>query len=164
MRSLKKMPLAAVIACGIGGCTYPFAGPGGEVVVYPLLLPGPEQSWVEKAKVHFNHGQYGLAERYFRQAAERYKDNVEAWLGLAASYDHLKRFDEADRAYDTLQRMIGNTPALLNNLGYHYMLKGEFGSAEHSLLTAQSQDPDNPCIRANLALLADWKAAAGKSG
>lgn len=45
---------------------------------------------------------------------------------LAASYDHLKRFDEADRAYKVMTGMVGHTPAVLNNLVYHYMLKGDF--------------------------------------
>jgi Flp pilus assembly protein TadD len=170
MRALRIMPMAAIVAFSVAGCAYSgidgasMAGPSGEVIVYPVLQPGPEQDLVERAKAHFIHGEYGLAELNYRQAVERYKDNVEAWLGLAASYDHLKRFEEADRVYDVLQRRIGNTPALLNNLGYHYILKGEFGSAEHALLTAQSRDPDNLCIRANLALLADWKAAAGRAG
>jgi Flp pilus assembly protein TadD len=44
---------------------------------------------------------------------------------------------------------------LLNNLGYHYMLKGEFRSAGEALLSAQAREPDNPLIRANLVLLAD---------
>src|SRR5262249_51350243 len=100
----------------------------------------------------------------YRQAVERYRNNIEALLGLAASYDHLKRFDEAARLYEVLERKIGNTPTLLNNLGYHYMLKGEFASAEHALLRAQSLDPGNLCVRANLALLADWSAAAGRAG
>jgi Flp pilus assembly protein TadD len=123
---------------------------------------GPEQVWVEKAKENFRHGEYGLAERYFRQAVEERRNNTEAWLGLAASYDHLKRFDEADRAYEVLKKMAGSTPTILNNLGYHYMLKGEFANAEHALLTAQEKDPGNPLIRDNLALLSDWKAAAGR--
>jgi len=46
--------------------------------------------------------------------------------GLGGIYDHLKRFDEADRAYEVLQKMVGTTPQILNNLGYHYMLKGDF--------------------------------------
>jgi hypothetical protein len=55
---------------------------------------GPEQPLLDQAKVHFRNSEYGLAERYFRQAvAERYR-NVEAWLGLAASYDNLKVFSK----------------------------------------------------------------------
>ena len=42
------------------------------------------------------------------------------------------------------------------------MLKGEFEAAAQSLLDAQAQDPGNPSIRANLALLGSWQAAAGK--
>ena len=60
---------------------------------------GPEKVWLERAKDNFRRGEYGLAERYYRQAIEERHNNVEAWLGLAASYDRLKRFDEADRAY-----------------------------------------------------------------
>jgi Flp pilus assembly protein TadD len=123
---------------------------------------GPEQVWIDKAKENFRHGEYGLAERYFRRAIEERHSNAEAWLGLAASYDHLKRFDEADRAYDVLQKMAGATPQILNNLGYHYMLKGDFAAAERTLKAAQAQDPRNPAIQANLALLAEWKAGAGR--
>src|SRR5258706_7146851 len=170
MRALNTVSFAALVALSVAGCasgeteTVPLADSSGVVIVAPTFQSGPEQVWVDKAKAHFRHGEYGLAERYCRQAVEERQNNVEAWLGLAASYDHLKRFDLADRAYDVLHKMVGNTPTVLNNLGYHYMLKGEFGSAEHALLTAQSQEPNNLLIRANLALLADWKAAAGRSG
>ena len=172
MRALKMISAAAVVALSVAGCSYDMTDnfpvapvpPTGDVILSPTFQSGPEQPLVDKAKVHFRNGEYGLAERFFRQAVEERYQNVEAWLGLAASYDHLKRFEEADRAYDVLERMVGHTPTVLNNLGYHYMLKGEFGSAEHALLTAQSKDPNNPLICANLALLADWKAGAGRPG
>jgi Flp pilus assembly protein TadD len=140
------------------------AEPQGELSTSATFGSGPEQVWIEKAKENFRHGEYGLAERYFRQATEERRSNVEAWLGLAASYDHLKRFDEADRAYAVLRKLIGPAPEVLNNLGYHYMLKGEFAAAERTLLEAREKDPYNPSIRANLVLLDDWKAAAGKRG
>jgi Flp pilus assembly protein TadD len=170
MRLFKIISTATILAVSLAGCAYdganflPLVPPGEEVVVSPTFESGPEQTFVDKAKVHFRNGEYGLAELNFRQAVELRYQNAEAWLGLAASYDHLKRFEEADRAYDILEKMVGHTPIVLNNLGYHYMLKGEFGSAEHALLTAKSQDPDNPLICANLALLAEWKAAAGRAG
>ena len=172
MRALNMISAAAAVALGVAGCSYdmpdtfpvPPLPPTGDVILSPTFQSGPEQPLVDKAKVHFRNGEYGLAERFFRLAVEERYQNVEAWLGLAASYDNLKRFEEADRAYDVLEKMVGHTPTVLNNLGYHYMLKGEFGSAEHALLTAQSKDPDNPLICANLALLSDWKAAAGRPG
>ncbi len=156
-------------ALGLAGCYYDnegaaLADPKGDITATSTFGSGPEQVWIDKAKANFRHGEYGLAERYYRQAIEERAQNAEAWLGLAASYDHLKRFDEADRAYQMVRKLTGPTPIYLNNLGYHYMLKGEFGNAEHALLTAQAQDPNNPLILANLALLADWKAAAGRRG
>ena len=44
-------------------------------------------------------GNYGLAEENYRKAVELGPRDLDAWLGLAASYDRLKRFDLADRAY-----------------------------------------------------------------
>ncbi len=168
MKTFKMITLVAVASLSLAGCK-DFAEDGatltdakGSISTDSTFGSGPEQVWVDKAKENFRHGEYGLAERYFRQAIEERHNNVEAWLGLAASYDHLKRFEEADRAYEVLRKMTGDTPTVLNNLGYHYMLKGEFAKAEDALHTAQSQDRNNPLILANLATLADWKVAAGK--
>jgi Flp pilus assembly protein TadD len=122
----------------------------------------PEQPYLQRAKEHFRQGDYGLAEKFYRQAVEERHQNVEAWLGLAATYDHLKRFDEADRAYKVVTKMAGHTPTVLNNLGYHYMLKGEFARAQQTLEAARAQEPENPNILRNLELLQTWKAAAGK--
>lgn len=153
-----------VSACKQLDDTTQLTEPKADVSTASTFGSGPEQIWVDKAKQNFRNGEYGLAERYYRQAIEERHSNVEAWLGLAASYDHLKRFEEADRAYEVIGKMAGNTPTVLNNLGYHYMLKGDFTSAEKALQTAQAQDPNNPLIRANIALLADWKAGAGRRG
>ncbi len=119
---------------------------------------GPEEVWLQKAKVHYRNGDYGLAERFYRQAIEERHNNAEAWLGLAASYDRLKRFDHADRAYEQLIKITGHTPTVLNNLAYHQMLKGDFASARHSLQAASAQAPDNPYIRNNIELLDRWEA------
>jgi Flp pilus assembly protein TadD len=132
-----------------------------EVPTASTFGSGPEKVWLEKAKENFRNGEYGLAERYYRQAIEERHSNVEAWLGLAASYDHLKRFDEADKAYKVVTSMAGNTPSVLNNLGYHYMLKGDLKLAETTLRAAEAQDPTNPYIKNNLALLSNWKLKAG---
>ncbi len=168
-----RLLLAGLLAITATGCQY-LDGNGND----NLLLQAkeddaqtsstfgnaPEKVWLDKAKNNFRRGEYGLAERYFRQAVEERHSNVEAWIGLAASYDRLKRFDEADRAYKVVTSMIGNTPTVLNNLGYHYMLKGEFASAEKALLAAQEKEPNNPFVKNNLALLATWKVKAGNRG
>jgi Flp pilus assembly protein TadD len=80
---------------------------------------------------------------------------------LAASYDRLRRFDLADRAYKVVIRLVGNTPTVLNNLGYHHILKGDYVVARQTLVAAQSADPKNPFIRNNLSLL-DWESGTTK--
>jgi Flp pilus assembly protein TadD len=123
---------------------------------------GPEIVWLEKAKQNYRDGNYGLAERYYRQSIEERHSNVEAWLGLAASYDRLKRFDNADKAYDAVVKLVGYTPTVLNNLAYHQMLKGDLASARRSLEAASKADPGNPYIKNNMSTLVEWEAKAGK--
>jgi Flp pilus assembly protein TadD len=104
-------------------------------------------------KQHFRAARYELAERHFRRAVELRPDDLEAWIGLAASYDRLRRFDLADRAYDRAQKIAGPRAEILNNRGYSYMLRGEPRRAREILLQAQAQDPASPYIENNLALL-----------
>jgi thioredoxin-like negative regulator of GroEL len=105
-------------------------------------------------KRHFRAKDYGLAERYFRRAVELAPRDSEAWLGLAASYDRLRRFDLADRAYAQLLKILGPTPEVLNNQGYSYMLRGDYRRAHQILRQASAKAPDNPYVRNNLELLA----------
>ncbi len=79
--------------------------------------------------------------------------DLEAWIGLAASYDRLRRYDLADRAYDQAMKIAGPSAEILNNKGYSYMLRGDYARARETLLEALSQDPSNPYIKNNLELL-----------
>ena len=78
---------------------------------------------------HFDRGDYGIAERYFRDAVEKAPRDVTAWIGLAACYDRIRRFDLADRAYAAAINLVGETTQILNNLGYSYMLRGDLVNA-----------------------------------
>ena len=104
-------------------------------------------------KRHFRERNYGLAERYFRRAVEMSPRDAEAWVGLAASYDRLKRFDHADRAYAQALAILGPTPEILNNQGYSYLLRGDYKRARQKLYAARAKDPDNPRIQTNIDLL-----------
>jgi Flp pilus assembly protein TadD len=130
----------------------------------PVLPPSDERPSDEPlylAKLHFRNGDYGLAEQYYRRAVEANQESLDAWLGLAACYDRLKRFDLAERAYRTLASKMGYTPVVLNNLGYHYLLEGDLAEARKYLTQAYQKDPHNPDIRSNLALLDQWVTAPG---
>jgi tetratricopeptide (TPR) repeat protein len=126
-------------------------GPSAQPV--PPATPSKPNDDLSLGRMNFRQGNYGLAERYFRRAVETGPRDAEAWLGLAASYDRLKRFDLADRAYNQLYAMLGRTPEILNNQGYSYMLRGDFAHARDILTEAQAKDPNNPYIANNVALL-----------
>ena|SRR5215831_17495774 len=102
---------------------------------------------------HFNRGHFGIAERYFRDATEKAPKDPTAWIGLAAAYDRLARFDLADRAYVYAIRLVGETTEILNNQGYSYMLRGDLVNARKKFLKAYEREPNNPTIANNLQLL-----------
>ena len=102
-----------------------------------------------------------FSERNFRAAVEANPSSSEAWLGLAASYDRLRRFDLAERAYRRVLSLEGRNAAVLNNLGYHHMLRGNLKKARAYLQEAVSKDPGNPLIQGNLYLLETWKGTGG---
>jgi Flp pilus assembly protein TadD len=104
-------------------------------------------------KQFYRTGNYGLAERYFRRSVEEHPRDAESWVGLAAAYDQLKRFELADRAYAQAIGIVGETPELLNNKGFSYILRGDYGRAREILVRAQAMDPSNPYIQNNLELL-----------
>jgi Flp pilus assembly protein TadD len=78
---------------------------------------------------------------------------AEAWIGLAASYDRLKRFELADRAYKAAIAIVGLTPEVLNNQGFSYMLRGDYMRARAKFSQALEKDPTNPYIQNNIDLL-----------
>jgi Flp pilus assembly protein TadD len=119
----------------------------------PGLLGSDPSDDLSLGKKQFREQNFGLAEQHFRRAAEARPRDAEAWLGLAASYDRLRRFDLADRAYRQALTILGPKPSVLNNQGFSYMLRGDYRNARAKLLAAQAQDPANPHVKANLALL-----------
>ena len=140
-------------------------GPSGEPVA-PLSKPGlvgddPNDD-VQLGKKYFRANNFGLAEKSFRSAVEKHPNDAEAWVGLAASYDRLHRFDLADRAYGEAIRLVGPTAEILNNQGFSYMLRGDYARAHKKLEEAQAKDPANPYVQANMQLL-DQSYREGKA-
>lgn len=109
---------------------------------------------LNKGRMQFREANYGLAEKHFRKAVELRASNAEAWMGLAASYDELGRFDFADRAYDQLLKIAGRKPQIVNNMGYSQLLRGNATKARELLLEAKRGMADTTVVDANLALLA----------
>lgn len=131
---------------------------GTQVAVAAPAGPEDPNDDLNLGKRQFRANNFGLAERYFRRAVEKgpgdTRRDAEAWLGLAASYDRLRRFELADRAYAHAIKILGPTPEILNNQGYSYLLRGDYRHAREKLAAARNLDPDNPYIQNNLDLLA----------
>jgi Tfp pilus assembly protein PilF len=119
------------------------------------LLGSDPNDALNLGKKQYRANNFGLAEKYFRKAAELHPRDAEAWLGLAASYDRLRRFDLADRAYGQAIGILGPTTAILNNQGYSYMLRGDYKRARATLNTARRQEPSNRYVLNNIQLLQD---------
>jgi Flp pilus assembly protein TadD len=119
----------------------------GDIKYYPSDEP------VKLGLEYFKKGSYGLANRYFRDAVEKAPEDAEAWIGLAASYDRLRRFDLADQAYAHVIKLTGETVQILNDRGYSYLLRGDLRRARVQFLKAYQLDPTNPTVINNLQLL-----------
>jgi len=152
--------LAILLALPAVGCDQtgltptPIPNPGvgqtpGDVKYYPSDQP------VRLGIQRFYEGNFGLAQKYFQDAVEKAPNDVTAWIGLAASYDRLARFDLADQAYANAAKLEGSTVRLLNNEGYSYMLRGDLKSARAKFEAAFKLDPNNQTTLNNIKLLND---------
>ncbi len=117
---------------------------------------------VQEAQLQFSEGHYGLAVDAYSKTVESDPLNPEAWLGLAAAYDQVGRFDQADKAYARVQELIGPTPSVLNNLGYSYLLRGNLDRSRSTLTAAYRSDPGNPYIVNNIEILNERLAILGQ--
>jgi Flp pilus assembly protein TadD len=165
IKVVRALGVAATAVLALGGCEtngIPSLGLGPQLNApepsATLQDPNdvkyfPSDEPVHLATEHFNHGDYGLAERYYQDAVEKAPEDATAWIGLAASYDRIGRFDLADRAYASAIKLVGETTEILNNEGYSYMLRGDLVRARKKLSQAYQRDPNNPTIINNLKLL-----------
>jgi Flp pilus assembly protein TadD, contains TPR repeats len=126
---------------------------GEDAGSHTALLGTDPKDDLSLGKHHFRQENFGLAEHYFRRAAESHPRDAEAWLGLAASYDRLRRFELADRAYKQVIAIAGVTPEVLNNQGYSLILRGDYARARTKLAEARALDPKSPFILNNIKLL-----------
>ncbi len=153
MGKISSTAMAAILASVVlGGCTTSGLDRTETTSIAPASQDISESDLVA-GKAQFREANYGLAEKHFRKAVELRADNSEAWMGLAASYDQLGRFDFADRAYDQLLQVAGRRPEILNNMGYSQLLRGNKKKARTLLTEARNGMADPTVVEANLALL-----------
>jgi Tfp pilus assembly protein PilF len=136
MRSGRKEPRSRalagilVLAAGLAGCqtsTRPESEP-----FLPEVGALSSSELNDRGRQDLAAGNSGNAERYFREAIERNDQDVTSWIGIAAAYDNLRRFDLADRAYAQAIRLGGETLTIVNNRGYSYLLVATLGARSTS--------------------------------
>jgi Flp pilus assembly protein TadD len=153
MGKISTTAIAAILAAlTAAGCTTGGVDKTATTSIAPVT-GDISQTDLTAGKAQFREANYGLAERHFRKAVELRADNSEAWMGLAASYDQLGRFDFADRAYDQLLKVAGRRPEIVNNMGYSQLLRGNKKKARQLLNEAKGGMADPAVVDANLALL-----------
>ena len=156
-QGITSQPLPEATASEATGSVAPKASTpvesGDASAVNKQLLGSDPSDDLSRGKVQYRAQNYGLAEKHFRRAVEAHPRDGEAWVGLAASYDRLRRYDLADRAYEQAIAILGPTSEILNNQGYSYMLRGDYKMARKKLSAAQVKDPDNKYIQSNIELL-----------
>ncbi|NOT71483.1 MAG: tetratricopeptide repeat protein [Hyphomicrobium sp.] len=151
MSSAKGIAFAIWISAGVTACAEHEAG----LLTSSLSdssLPSSHKL-VAHAQKQFAGGYYGSAVDSYAKTVEKDPLNADAWLGLAAAYDQISRFDEADKAYAKVQELVGATPSVLNNLGYSYLLRGNLDKSRATLAAAYRGDATNPYILNNIDIL-----------
>lgn len=124
------------------------------------LASAEQLKLINEGKTHYRDENYALAEKSFRKATEASSfgksgqsrmANLEAWFGLAASYDQLRRFDLADQIYEHIRETYGPSVTYHNNYGYSLDLRGEEKLALAQYRLATDLAPDCEISRNNLA-------------
>ncbi len=156
----RTFPLVLLLAglASVAGCGSTAVEASRNVI--PRSVPDvPAGAELSVAMTAFESGNFGYAAKYFQMAAKRSPKDPQACLGMAASYDWLYRFDLADRAYTTCGRIAKDSYSYHNNMGFSYLLRGDYGKASVSFARAQQLQPGAPVIKTNLRILRD--AASG---
>lgn len=151
--------VVAGLALSLGACA------SNDIETFSLSDPTLPQAQkpLAEAKLQFSEGHFGLAVDAYAKTVESDPKNPEAWLGLAASYDQVGRFDEADKAYAKVQELVGPTPSVLNNIGYSQLLRGNLEKSRQMFVAALRADPGNPYVLNNIDKLNEKLASLGRT-
>ncbi len=152
----RRVGLAGLFAClALAGCQTVADDPGlarNPDTSVELTLPASNEANA-LGRAQLAAGNAGMAERHFRTAVEADRTDGASWIGLAAAYDDLGRFDLADRAYARAIGLRGETLEILNNRGYSYLLRGDGRRALAMFRRALALDPENVVTQNNIRLL-----------
>jgi hypothetical protein len=144
---LKNLLAAASFAAA--GC----AAATNGVEVRPIANPGsklrPGADLLADAKGQLAIGNVGLALEGFRKAARDFPDNPEAYAGMAACYETMRRYDLAEMKYQEALALAPHSPVLLGRLA--------------AALDAQGKSEAAAAVRGEIAQLASASDALDRA-
>src|SRR2546421_4131649 len=126
MRRLLLLLACAWLALGLAACETvreaSVEAPVAPAPVDPVQEPTDVKYYASDEPLRmgleqFNRGNYGIAQKYFKDAVEKAPKDVTAWVGLGASYDRLRRVGLSDQADAAAVRLGGGNRQILNHKG-----------------------------------------------
>lgn len=160
----RSLLVTAAIALSLTGCSSTGTGNSafgvfGNESLQAVDLPNVEsydaKRALSEARAHFRISDFGYSAALYKRYLALTPNDPEGYIGLAASYDRLRRFDLSDRVYASWYRLTGGTVQYYNNLGYSYLLRGDTATALTNLRKANRLDPQNAVVANNLKMLAN---------
>jgi hypothetical protein len=112
-----------------------------------------------EGRMQFRNGNFALAVDAFRRATRQPAQSVDAYNGLAASYDRLGRFDLARRYYEEALAIAPADPRVIHNYAVSLRLQGRDAEAHQLLASASPPAAASPVPAAQEAALADAVAS-----
>ena len=106
-----------------------------------------------EARGHFRNNDFGYSATLYKRVVDLTPKDPQGYVGLAASYDRLNRFDLSDRVYASLFQLTGGTAQYYNNIGYSYLLRGNLTLALTNFRKAKRLDPSNLVVADNIQML-----------
>jgi len=154
---LAVLPLAGCSTANFGLSTFGAAQP--EVAEVADIGSYTADTALSEARGHFRNNDFGYSAALYKRVVELSPKDAEGYVGLAASYDRLGRFDLSDRVYASPYAPSGGTAQDYNNVCYSYMLRGNLTAALANFQKARRLDPENVVVANNLQILADAASA-----
>jgi len=122
------------------------------MVAAPVSLLGQiPSSTYEQVAAAFEQGNFSDAERLLRPALREYPGDSRSLGLMGVILDAEKRYDEAEGFYQQALKLDPHSAALLNNLGNHYLEKGETERAQAAYVKVVAIDPGHPNANVHLA-------------
>jgi hypothetical protein len=106
----------SLVAALLAGCATTPNGVQVRAIADPVSKLRPGADRLADAKGQLAIGNVGLALEAFRTAARLYPDNAEAYVGMAACYEQMGRFDLAESKYQAALAIEPRDPELLGRL------------------------------------------------